>query len=82
MRVEVVRQWGSGKCHVAHLPDDAVVEFTAWGATGEAADAPVVAVCGTMLMRSPVVMMTKAKVDCRPCSRLSGVSEASGKVSS
>lgn len=74
----VVRAIGSGRCHVADLTAGDLVPMTFMGSTGYAVGLdPVVTMCGAELKesRGPVVVMTKAEVNCRPCSHLSGIKE-------
>jgi hypothetical protein len=71
--IEVVRQFGVNKTHVASIPDGLRYNIAIFGKDGVAVEAPIVAFCRTELKRDPIVVMTKAKVRCQPCKRLSGV---------
>lgn len=73
MSLEVVSAWGSGTVHVADVPENLRYPIEVLGSHGEAVEAPVVTICRAVLRVEPVVVMTKARVGCRPCKRLSGV---------
>lgn len=73
----VVRAFGSGRCHVAHVTPDQFYGVQIFGrdATVVAADV-VETMCGARLRasRGTVVVMHDTAVDCRPCRRITGVS--------
>lgn len=74
----VVRAIGSGRCHVADVPADALMGVSVLGSHGQAvALDPVVTACRAQLKesRGVVIVMTKAKVDCRTCARMTGITE-------
>lgn len=76
LRREVVRAFGSGRCHVADVPADALMDVEVFGSHGQAvALDPVVTACRAQLKesRGVVLVMTKAKVDCRTCARMTGI---------
>ena len=70
---EVVRQFGVNQTHVAEVPEGLRYLVTIFGKEGEAVQGPIVTVCRAELKREPIVVMTRAKVHCRPCAKLSGI---------
>lgn len=74
----VVRALGSNRCHVARIAADDWVDATYLGASCQiAALDPVSCICSAKLhySRGAVVRMHTAKVSCRTCANLTGITE-------
>lgn len=67
-----MRGLGGGIVHLADVPDDAVDDYTSFGAPFKGVSTPVVALCGDRVrsVRPVVVLMdVDSKVSCRHCRR-------------
>lgn len=82
MSLHVIRNWAAKKSHVAEVPEELLYPIEFFGSRGNAVVSPVVAMCRTELNRDPIVVMTKAAVDCVPCARISGIARVPAEETS